>query len=382
MEIKGKFKYVETKPEKKIEKDIFSVGSENHGFANNISKTKPVIESKYFNDNRDILFAIKPLNTADKIKHNFLRQLKKLKFFDKSIIDYIDKIDSEKLVKLQYFDVFFCKVLKYTYETKSTISHYKKTGEYTVETSDDGKTYDVTPKYERYTTSLSVVHSKDANELIHCSQFDKGFYITKAIDQSLLVSDEDLPGLDYYESENVNNVAALELKAESVKELQLIQILLFPIWKIEFEFDGEKYSTYLSDVSGKMILKRGDTTPKTILPVLLTKQIKARKIRKNLSYGILLSLSYMFMFAGLSVILFYGIAALVHAGDLESWTWFFIHLFNFCAAGTFLLLTFQQTSNLKNEKNVYLRSSKLAFFYSLLGLLLLAAGFYSIITFQ
>src|SRR5690606_13419708 len=123
MDIKGKFKYVEPTPQNVIEKDVFNLGNTYI----DIRETIPVTESQYYKNNSDILFAFKPLHSKEEIKQNFLEQLRELIFFDESLISYINNIESEKLVNLYYFDVFFCKIFNATFENKSYETRYRKT---------------------------------------------------------------------------------------------------------------------------------------------------------------------------------------------------------------------------------------------------------------
>ncbi len=371
MDIKGKFEYAETKTQKTaLEKDIFTAGSAS------FPPIKPVGESGYFNKNGDILFALKPLNSKQKIKQNFIDQLRELKFFDESIIAYIDKTDSERLVKKEYFDVFYCKVLNATYRHTSNETHYRKTGEYsmTASTSSDETTYDISPKYESYTKFSTSYDSKSVKRLVYCSQLDKAFYSTDAIDQSRLAEGDELRGLAYYESNNFRSLAAKTVGAESVEDLTLIQVLLFPIWKIEFRFEGENYSAYLSDISGKMILKQGDTFPKAALPVLLTDRVNTRRRRRKLAYNLQMFFCGLFLIVNIFAGMVYAIMALMHSLRHESWTWFFIHVGIFSAAATFSALGVIKFTKSEGNKNAYLRSAAVPFIFTLFSLLLIAAG--------
>jgi|GEM_PF-1156129 len=374
MDIKGRFKYVEAKPEEdSTKKEVLNFGSKYL----HVKNPKPISESTYFKENRDILFAFKPLNSKEKIKENFLNQLKKLKIFEESLISHIDEIESERLVKLVYFDVFYCKVSEASYvKTKRSYSSYKKPGEYTIEVSDDGRTYSVTPKYERYSTTKSSTYTIKEDRLIYCSKFSRTFYSTKAVDQTRLVNDDDLPGLEYEESKDIISLAEKELKAVSIKGLELVQVLLFPIWKIEFEYDGGNYFTYISDFSGEMVLNQGERIPGSSLPVLLTKRTMAWKRCRKFANNLKVFFTGLFYVADILAGVAYALLAQKHAGEKESWGWFFIHLGLLIIAGiSFANCHKTFYTNLEeNRKKGFLRASLIPLTFSLLSLLILGLG--------
>jgi Na+/melibiose symporter-like transporter len=196
------------------------------------------------------------------------------------------------------------------------------------------------------------------------------------VDQTRLVNDDDLPGLEYEESKDIISLAEKELKAVSIKGLELVQVLLFPIWKIEFEYDGGNYFTYISDFSGEMVLNQGERIPGSSLPVLLTKRTMAWKRCRKFANNLKVFFTGLFYVADILAGVAYALLAQKHAGEKESWGWFFIHLGLLIIAGiSFANCHKTFDTNLEeNRKKGFLRASLIPLTFSLLSLLVLGLG--------
>ena len=212
-------------------------------------------------DLQDKVYAFKPRMNADQARKSFLKQLCAYGFVDKGFLDEIKNNQSAVQVECLHFECFYGDVSDFRYSTRRSrtvkddfvyLTEMTFVGGKCVEERSRITTTDKT-RTQNY-TSGEVFHQ----EKLYASLFEKVFYSTKtANEQSLMPVEE----VKIVRPKRVQSIIAESVFQEILKDrwastptsagsMYLRQILLFPVWRITVEYQGQDYVNYVSDVNG------------------------------------------------------------------------------------------------------------------------------------
>lgn len=258
-------------------------------------------------------YAFKPKKTPEQVKQKFLIDLKVMaqkEFYN----------SAEKTIKVirQYFPVYYIDLRSIKESHLTSTRHYKPSGEYSIDGKLEGDTLKVDisqgstyshTSYDIETTRKSVDRREYYSTITGTAwvgNFAEKFYETDSTDESMLISAEEIMQdtmFDWYKPSYF---------VGSDSSYELLQILLFPIWRVECDFNGHTYVNYVSDVAdSKILYLELSSAGKNILEEkkLEEQKIKAEKERLKHKEKLMDNISfYLCMVAGFFLL----ISVLVH----------------------------------------------------------------------
>lgn len=174
----------------------------------------------------------------------------------------------------QYFPVNYINVHSVPDSRWVEKRHYNPSGEYSIDGKLEGDTLKVDVSqgstyshstYDRETFTRDV-NKKKYYEDIHTYfwQFSEKFFETNEVDESALMPAEELMQDSMFSYNSPRYILGRDAS------YKLLQVLLFPIWRVECDFDGHTYVNYVSDVA-----------PSKILYLELSQEEQARREEKN-----------------------------------------------------------------------------------------------------
>lgn len=244
--------------------------------------------SLYNDEYKNIVFALKPKKTKEKIKEEFIKEITQYENLADGVIEEINNMNVDDLVSLKYFEVFDLS-LNNVYKTTTTNNNVYKTVGYEVKTTMDSNgdiSSNTTPikQYSHsYTTSknerLYHNYNSDFPSITMHSFLKKGtmYSFPKEVDISELLSKEEISELDIirinqpnyksfsvnavYETSNdllkynhdsfIKNVIFHKLtNASHIEKVTINKIILHPIWEVKFKYNlNEKKEEFISFIS-------------------------------------------------------------------------------------------------------------------------------------
>ena len=244
--------------------------------------------SLYNDEYKNIVFALKPKKTKEKIKEEFINEITQYENLADGVIEEINNMNVDDLVSLKYFEVFDLS-LNNVYKTTTTNNDVYKTVGYEVKTTMDSNgdiSSNTTPikQYSHsYTTSknerLYHNYNSDFPSITMHSFLKKGtmYSFPKEVDISELLSKEEISELDIirinqpnyksftvnavYETSNdllkcnhdsfIRNVIFHKLtNASHIEKVTINKIILHPIWEVKFKYNlNEKKEEFISFIS-------------------------------------------------------------------------------------------------------------------------------------
>lgn len=235
-------------------------------------------------------FAFRSLKTEEQVKEEFLNSIPK----DSS--DAFVKAAKETIkIYRTYLPVEYFTVTQYEKTSLESTKHYKTTG-YTAtgRVSGNSVNVDVSENKEySHTTYDFVSQTQKAKDKIYYTDLDKDlkifkskFYSTSDSDASNLVSADEI-----MEDSLLPTLGANSYRHKmygSVKNYELHQILLFPLWRVEVTLNNNIYVNYVSDIEkSKIAYYNRSTKAKEKELADLEKEKKTYKKLKKLAEVIL-----------------------------------------------------------------------------------------------
>lgn len=198
-------------------------------------------------------YVFRPRKTLDEVKEEFLRGLKA-----KASVDFYNSAVKTIRVIRQYFPVNYIDVHSVADSNLVETRHYKPSGEYSIDGKLEGDTLKVDVSqgstyshstYERETTTKYVNQKKYYNDIsgpLH--RFSKKLFETNEVDESALIPAEELMKDAMFSYTSPRYILGRDAS------YNLLQVLLFPIWRVECDFNGHTYVNYVSDVANSEIV--------------------------------------------------------------------------------------------------------------------------------
>ncbi len=217
---------------------------------------------KYLEETKDgevQRFVFKPIKTEQQVKDDFLKKLESV-----GSPQFIESAKSNIKVSCQYFPVNYAELISKTVTHYETTDHYVPDGNFSLDgkLEDDKLTVNVSQgkTYSHSTTSSWTTH-EDAYGKAYSSmcqgicdrkqlsfnfleEFDDVFYKTAGYSEKDIASIDDVKDCDYFKDEGAEWNG--RLGDYKFKELQ---ILWFPVWKVEVKHDRYIYENYVSDIT-------------------------------------------------------------------------------------------------------------------------------------
>lgn len=260
MEIKGKYeeyKYSQELKKRKEEADKrYGPGILSYEFG--------TTAGKFLNKKNTLdvpCYAFKPKKSYESVKETFLNDLR-----PKVEDDFFDSATKTIRVIREYFSVNYVDVKSVTESHLTSTKHYKPSGEYTIDGKLDGDklkvnvsqgstyshtTYDISTSRKYVNSKKYYAPAVEKTTCFRCKivgDFADKFYCTDDVDESSLITAEEIMNdklLTHSEPKSFFGSSA---------SFTHLQILLFPIWRVEIDFNNHTYINYVSDVAPSDIL--------------------------------------------------------------------------------------------------------------------------------
>lgn len=200
-------------------------------------------------------YAFKPKKTPKQVEEKFLIDLKAM-----AQEDFYKSAEKTIRVIRQYFPVYYIDLKSVNESHLTSTDHYKPSGKYSIDGKLEGDTLKVDisqgstyshTSYDVETTRKSVNRKEYYSTITGTAwvgNFAQKFYETDSVDESMLISADEIMQdamFDWYKPSYF---------VGSDSRYELLQILLFPIWRVECDFNGHTYVNYVSDIAASKIL--------------------------------------------------------------------------------------------------------------------------------
>lgn len=240
--------------------------SENKASANNINSQKDFFVTNYvkvdcreFAQYSDKQFVIKEKLNANLAKKKFLSELKKQKFCDKSFLQSAQNVS----MSLAYFPVFYIHVDNYTQRIYCKDDIKKQTGVNIKASYKEGSlSVESSPSYSTVGYKDSSFDRKfEVNKNIHANVFtmkDNPFFSTLQREGAELNTENSSIDI-YVDKSGTDNYILKALSKYYMKNVvdatyEILQVVYFPVWVSEVEFNGKTYKSFVSDCKRNSIL--------------------------------------------------------------------------------------------------------------------------------
>lgn len=253
-------------------------------------------------------YAFKPKKNWESVKETFLSDLR-----SKVDDDFFDSATKTIRVIREYFSVNYVDVRSVSESHLNSTKHYKPSGEYTI----DGKleddtlkvgirqgstyshtTYDISTSRKYVNSKKYYAHAVEKATCFTCKivgDFADKFYCVDDVDESSLITAEEIM------QDKLLTHAEPKSFLGSSADFTHLQILLFPIWRVEIDFNNHTYVNYVSDVAPSDILFYEPSSE-------MLKQKEEESVRK-LKENELNNIANIFIWMALGI---FGISLLVH----------------------------------------------------------------------
>lgn len=197
-------------------------------------------------------YAFRPKKSPEQVKDDFLIALKSAKASE----DFYNSASKTIRVTRQYFTVYYIDVHSLPESHLTSTKHYKPSGEYTIDGKLEGDTLKVdisqgsTYSHTSYdvVTTRKTINKKDYYSYTYLEDFSQNLYNTTAVDESSLISAEEIMQDQMFDPGKPSYILGSDASYE------LLQVLLFPVWRVECDFNEHTYVNYVSDVSQSKVV--------------------------------------------------------------------------------------------------------------------------------
>lgn len=197
-------------------------------------------------------YAFRPKKSPKQVKDDFLITLKSAKASE----DFYNSASKTIRVTRQYFTVYYIDVHSIPESHLASTRHYKPSGKYSIDGKLEGDTLKVdisqgsTYSHTSYdvVTTRKTINKKDYYSYTYLEDFSKKLYNTTAVDESSLISAEEIMQDQLFDPGKPSYIFGSDASYE------LIQVLLFPVWRVECDFNEHTYVNYVSDVAQSKVV--------------------------------------------------------------------------------------------------------------------------------
>lgn len=232
---------------------------------------------KYLEETKDgkvQRFVFKPIKTEQQVKDDFLKKLESV-----GSAQFIEAAKSNIKVSCVYFPVNYVELSSKSVTHYETTDHYVPDGNYSLDGKLENDTLTVNVSqgktYSHSTTDSWTTHENaygkayasmcqgicDRKQLsfYFLEEFDSAFYKTAGYSEKDIASIDDVKDCNYFKDEGAERNGKL-----SDYKFRELQILWFPVWKVEVNLGGRIYENYVSDITDTSKIKYLDENTETI----------------------------------------------------------------------------------------------------------------------